>query len=61
MIREGALVRHRYKLWTGVVVRIEDAMGGDDPIYHVIYTDGQRGIHFSEEIHLISRHTLQSK
>ena len=61
MIREGDLVRHREMLWVGVVVRVEDTMGGDDPVYHVIYTDSRRGIHWGEEIHLISRHTLQSK
>jgi len=61
MIVEGDLVRHRDMRVTGIVVLVEAIMGGDDPLHHIQWTDGTRGVHFIEEIYLISRHTLQSQ
>ena len=50
----GDLVKHKQGGWTGLIVRVEDAEGGHDPLFHINWLNGASGSHWSNEIRVIS-------
>jgi hypothetical protein len=53
-VKVGDLVKHKQGGWTGMIVRVENAEGGHDPLFHIKWTDQYRGACWSEEIEIIS-------
>ena len=53
-MKVGDLVRHKQGGWTGLVVRVEGAEGGHDPLFYIKWTEHHRGTCWGEEIEVIS-------
>ena len=50
----GDLVKHKQGGWTGLIVRVEDAEGGHDPLYYLLCAAPYLERMWAEEIEIIS-------